>query len=61
MIKFENVSKIYNSRLNTGKITALEDVCLSIGKKEFVSISGRSGAGKTTLLKMILLLLTKYY
>lgn len=54
MIRFENVSKIYNSRASMGQITALEDVCLNIEKKEFVSISGRSGAGKTTLLKMIL-------
>lgn len=54
MIKFENVSKIYNSSFNKEKIVALDDVSFNINKNEFVSISGRSGAGKTTLLKMIL-------
>lgn len=49
MIYFDRVTKIYNDRS-----TALEDVTLSIGPKEFVSIVGHAGAGKTTLLKMIL-------
>ncbi|MGB2762473.1 MAG: cell division ATP-binding protein FtsE [Minisyncoccales bacterium] len=49
MIKFQNVSKIYNS-----DICALNNISLEIKEKEFVSIIGRCGAGKTTLLKLLL-------
>ncbi|MCH8741661.1 cell division ATP-binding protein FtsE [Patescibacteria group bacterium] len=49
MIKFQNITKIYNH--NT---TAVDDVSFEIDGKEFVSIVGRSGAGKTTLLKLLL-------
>lgn len=49
MIKFENVSKIYNSHS-----TALKDVSFEVGHHEFVSVVGKSGAGKTTLLKLLL-------
>jgi cell division transport system ATP-binding protein len=54
MIKFENVSKIYNSRADESKIIALDDISFGIKENEFVSISGKSGAGKTTLLKLII-------
>ncbi len=49
MIYFDRVTKVYNDQS-----VALDDVTLSIGPKEFVSIVGHAGAGKTTLLKMIL-------
>jgi len=48
MIYFDKVSKHY------GDTRALEEVTLSVGPKEFVSIVGHSGAGKTTLLKLLL-------
>jgi len=49
MIKFENVSKIYNSHS-----AALKDVSFEVNHHEFVSVVGKSGAGKTTLLKLLL-------
>lgn len=49
MIKFENVTKIYQE-----KIVVLQDISFEIQKGEFVSIVGKSGAGKTTLIKLIL-------
>ncbi len=49
MIYFDRVTKLY-----ANNSAALEDVTLSFGPKEFVSIVGHAGAGKTTLLKMIL-------
>ena len=53
MIYFDRVTKIYGQSSNNSS-TALDDVTLSVGPKEFVSIVGHAGAGKTTLLKMIL-------
>ncbi|MBX9765243.1 ATP-binding cassette domain-containing protein [Patescibacteria group bacterium] len=57
MIYFDRVTKVYgqsaNSQANNGSV-ALDDVTLSVGPKEFVSIVGHAGAGKTTLLKMVL-------
>lgn len=48
MLYFEKVTKSY------GKDKALDDITLTIGDKEFMSIVGHSGAGKTTLMKMAL-------
>ena len=49
MIRFENISKIYNSHS-----AALKDVSFEVNHHEFVSVVGKSGAGKTTLLKLLL-------
>lgn len=48
MIRFQNITKIYNK-----DAFALDDVSFEVGEKEFISIVGRSGAGKTTLLKLL--------
>ncbi|MCK5510360.1 cell division ATP-binding protein FtsE [Candidatus Parcubacteria bacterium] len=49
MIRFHNVSKIYNK---SGK--ALNKINLHIKPGEFVSIVGQSGTGKTTLVKTMI-------
>ncbi|QKQ99207.1 ABC transporter ATP-binding protein [Metallosphaera tengchongensis] len=50
VIKLENVSKIYGNKV---KVTALNNINLSIEESEFVAIVGPSGSGKTTLLTIM--------
>ena len=49
MIKFENVSKIYENN-----VKALSDINIEIGVGEFVFLVGPSGSGKSTFIKMLL-------
>lgn len=51
MIKFENVSKIYQNENN--KVYALNKVSFTINNGEFVVILGPSGAGKSTILNIL--------
>jgi len=53
MIKFNNITKIYNSR-SAGNIVALDGISFGVEQGEFVSVVGRSGAGKTTLFRLML-------
>lgn len=50
-IRLNNVKKIY--RMGDEKIKALDDVSLSIEKREFICLIGTSGSGKSTLLNMM--------
>ncbi len=54
MIKFENITKIYELRSGQNPVVALQDVSFEVKEKEFVSIVGKSGVGKTTLFKLLL-------
>lgn len=47
LLDLEGVSKIY------GHLHALDDVSLTIGRGEWVSIVGPSGSGKTTLMNIV--------
>lgn len=51
IISVQGVSKHY--RLGKNTIDALKDATFSIGKGEFVAITGASGSGKSTLLQII--------
>lgn len=51
MIRTVGLSKRY--RTGGGTVEALSDVTLSIGRGEFVAITGESGSGKTTLMNLL--------
>lgn len=51
VLKANHITKIYGE--GTGRVTALDDVTLSVEKGEFTAILGPSGTGKSTLLHMI--------
>lgn len=51
LVRIEGVSKEY--LLGEQKVTALEDITLSIEEGVFLAIAGPSGSGKTTLLNII--------
>ncbi len=51
ILRCENLSKYYG--VGQTRVTALEDVNLSVEKGEFVAIIGASGSGKSTVLHML--------
>ena len=50
-IQIERLHKSYGT--GNGRVTALDDINLSIKQNEFVTLVGPSGCGKSTLLKLI--------
>lgn len=54
MIKLNNISKIFD--LGGSKLTALDNVSLSVAKGKICGVIGASGAGKSTLIRCVNLL-----
>lgn len=53
MIEITNLTKIYPARGANDPVLAIDDLTLSIGQNEFLTVLGPSGCGKTTLLKIL--------
>ncbi|MDD5389575.1 MAG: ABC transporter ATP-binding protein [Gallionellaceae bacterium] len=51
VVEVQGVSKVY--ALGKQKVTALQDVTLTVYQGEFLALAGPSGSGKSTLLNMI--------
>src|SRR3954466_9250426 len=50
-VLIDGVTKVFPA--GSGTITALDDISLTVGEGEFVSILGASGCGKSTLLNLV--------
>lgn len=51
LLRTEHLSKVYGEGEN--RVTALNDISLSVEKGEFIAIVGASGSGKSTLLHIL--------
>jgi len=51
ILRCEGVSKVYG--MGSNQVTALNGICLTVEKGEFVAIVGASGSGKSTLLHIL--------
>lgn len=52
MIKLSSVSKTFNPR-SSNEVKALQNVSLTIGEGEFLTVVGTNGSGKSTLLNVV--------
>jgi ABC-2 type transport system ATP-binding protein len=54
VIDVDDLTKVYQTGMKRGNITALNEVSLSIPQGEIFGLLGPNGAGKTTLMKVLL-------
>ena len=53
ILKVENISKIYGTKKNSNKYTALKNISFEVNQGDFIGVMGASGSGKTTLLNIL--------
>ena len=53
ILKVENISKVYGSKKNSNKYTALRNISFELNQGDFIGVMGASGSGKTTLLNIL--------
>ncbi|MDR1620059.1 MAG: ABC transporter ATP-binding protein [Clostridiales bacterium] len=53
LLRLEQITRIFNTRLGLKQCVALKNIGLEVGQGEFVAIMGPSGSGKSTLLNII--------
>jgi len=58
ILEIKNLKKIYHDK--KGETLAIDDICLNIKEKDFISIVGPSGCGKSTLLSILANLENKF-
>lgn len=51
LIELKNAARFYGE--GEGRVTALEDISITVNRGEFVAIAGASGSGKSTLMNML--------
>lgn len=51
LIELINAARFYGE--GEGKVTALEDISITVNRGEFVAVAGASGSGKSTLMNML--------
>ena len=56
LLNLKDVSMVYG-----GRVTALENVNLTVGKGDWLAIMGPSGSGKTTLMNILCCMYTHTY